>query len=107
MTGSRAQSKRHIDTRFKTLEERTDLRLETHERAVDANCIRGLQDIVDRNDLMLQISSSDWTSCDETFNALHSAASPGRAGVQQAVPYRNRMAGDTDPVTKRKRNDYR
>jgi SAM-dependent methyltransferase len=46
---------RYIDTRFNSLEERADSRMEAHERLVDGKLHQRSQDIVDRNDLMLQI----------------------------------------------------
>jgi SAM-dependent methyltransferase len=50
-----ARVERHIDTRFDILEKRSDDRMETHERTVDGRLHQRSQDIVDRNDLMLQI----------------------------------------------------
>jgi len=49
------QVERNTDQRFEVLEQRTDARMEVHERKVDGKIHQTSQDIVDRNDLMLQI----------------------------------------------------
>lgn len=50
-----AKLERHIDERFGVLDTRTDERMESHERKTDAMIRQFSNDIVERNDVMLQI----------------------------------------------------
>lgn len=50
-----AKLERHIDERFGVLDKRTDERMERHERKTDAMIRQFSNDIVERNDVMLQI----------------------------------------------------
>ncbi len=50
-----AKLERHIDERFGVLDSRTDERMERHERKTDAMIRQFSNDIVERNDVMLQI----------------------------------------------------
>lgn len=67
---------RNIDQRFQTLEERTDARMETHERTVDGKLHQRSQDIVDRNDLMLQIFEQRLDRLRREIGALRQSPPP-------------------------------
>ncbi len=76
-----ARIERHIDSRFNTIEKRSDDRMETHVNTVDGRLHQRSQDIVDRNDLMLQIFDQQLDKFRRELRALE--AGPRRA-VQPA-----------------------
>jgi len=78
-----AQSERNIDQRFDTLERRTDARMEAHERKVDGKIHQTSQDIVDRNDLMLQIFEQ---RLDKLRRELREATQGRSTGKQETAP---------------------
>ena len=102
-----ARIERHIDTRFDTLEKRSDDRMETHERTVDGKLHQRSQDIVDRNDLMLQIFDQQLDkfrrqlgSLDARFNAAGAkgnASSENGGGAAAGHPQVEADDKDADP----------
>jgi 2-polyprenyl-3-methyl-5-hydroxy-6-metoxy-1,4-benzoquinol methylase len=79
-----ARIEREINERFNTFEERTDERMERHERKIDAMIRRMSQDIVERNDVMLQIFEQRLDKHRRELRDIASAVKPGAAAQESS-----------------------
>ncbi len=121
-----ARIEKQIDERFNADEERADQRMERHERKIDATIRRMSNDIVERNDLMLQIfeqrldnqrrelqdlrSSPSSLQAEETANEksddeTERTSNNGAASQQQLISFRKLAEVTTHVRTKIKSSD--